>query len=361
MTLADGIKEHLHDWPAAGLERIPGCPVCGSRRRRILHEALTDQIFYCAPGKWDLFRCSECGRGFLDPRPNEDTIGLAYRKYHTHEARKKPSTEALSSLRRMKRSLANGYRNWRFGTDFTPAIKAGIVVARLIPGQREKLEREFRSLPRPSPGARLLDVGFGNAAFLELARAAGWQVSGIDPDPVTVAGARERGLDVRLGSIEGLDEWDASFDVITMSHVIEHTHDPRAVVEKAWRLLKPGGRLWIETPNIDSYGHRRFGRSWRGLEPPRHLVIFTWKALQNLLREQSFENIKRASRDPAYADMAAKSKAIADGHDPYGRIKAAYLDHLTESLLRPIAKINPSLTEMITLVARKPADGRGQP
>jgi len=156
----------------------------------------------------------------------------------------------------LKRSMANGYRNWKYGTNLKPANPLGIPLALAFPAARQMLDQSFRNLHRPGRGERLLDVGFGSGEFLEYAKTAGWEVAGVDPDPVSVESAVQRGLNVRHGGVEAYADMPESFDVITMSHVIEHVHDPHETLKTIYRLLKPGGFLWLTTPNIQSLGHK---------------------------------------------------------------------------------------------------------
>jgi SAM-dependent methyltransferase len=65
----------------------------------------------------------------------------------------------------------------------------------------------------------------------------------------------------------------------------EHVHDPRAVMRELFRLVRPGGKVYLTTLNRRSYGANLFGPSWRGLEPPRHLVLFTPDALVKLVTD----------------------------------------------------------------------------
>jgi len=128
---------------------------------------------------------------------------------------------------------------------------------------------------------KLLDLGCGNGRFLALMRDAGWEVRGIEPDPAAAKVAQEQfGIPVIVGTLEDAELPGESFDAITLSHVIEHVHDPIALLSECRRVLKPEGRAVIVTPNIRSLGHQKFGSSWRGLEPPRHLLIFSLTALR---------------------------------------------------------------------------------
>jgi len=130
-------------------------------------------------------------------------------------------------------------------------------------------------------GKRLLDLGCGDGRFLALMRDAGWDVTGIDPDPTAARRAQENfGIPVIVGSLEDAGFPNESFDAVTLSHVIEHVHDPVALLSECRRVLKPEGRAVIVTPNIRSLGHRKFGGVWRGLEPPRHLYLFSSETLR---------------------------------------------------------------------------------
>jgi SAM-dependent methyltransferase len=206
----------------------------------------------------------------------------------------------------------NSYRNHRFGGRLQPSVTWGSWIVRLIPSYRSAVEHELRYLPALWPGARLLDVGFGGGSFLALAKDVGWEIAGADTDPIVVNNALQRGLEVRAGGIEVYADSKGSFDALSMSHVIEHVHEPRVTLEWARKLLKPEGLLYVETPNMDALGHREFAARWRGLEPPRHLTMFTWDGLERLLNAAGFEVVRRIARPSLYSELAAASRARTD-------------------------------------------------
>ena len=142
------------DWREEGIESLGACPVCQSAERDLLHGDLRDRIFFCSPGKWKMWVCRGCGSGYLDPRPTEDTIHLAYREYYTHEEQVQLPAGELRGLRWLQRVLANGYKNWKFGTDLQPSSWLGVPVALLMPVQRAILDRQFRHLPPRAGGGR---------------------------------------------------------------------------------------------------------------------------------------------------------------------------------------------------------------
>ena len=263
-------------------ERVPACPVCGDERRELLHAELADRL-YGAPGRWRLQRCAGCGAGYLDPRPTPESIGGAYEAYYTHEV-----TSPAGAPDSLPRRLRNGYLNARYGYELRPAMPLGRFVVPLLPGRRAAADRHVRGLRRPRAGARVLDVGCGNGDFLLELRAGGWVAEGLESDARAAALARAQGLDVRDGTLEEDTYPAGSFDAVTMSHVLEHLHDPVGTLQVAREVLRDDGVLWIATPNLASPGHARYGRAWRGLEPPRHLVLFTPSALVTALDRAGF-------------------------------------------------------------------------
>jgi SAM-dependent methyltransferase len=300
------------EWPAGGFETVSACPVCGCGKRRVLYAGLRDRAFRAAPGSWTLVRCQDCRSAYLDPRPTPETIELAYRSYYTHG----PTTLA-PPVGRLRQGLANDYRRARWGYAQGPAIPGGRVIPRVAPSRAALVDREIRHLPA-TPGGRLLDVGCGSGAFLAQMTALGWRAEGVDPDPAAVASASEAGLSVTQGTLADLDpgEHGNSFDAVTLSHVIEHLHDPAENLRRISVLLRPGGRVWIATPNLEALGLRRFGRDWLGLDPPRHLVLFTRASLERLLRNTGFEPLPPPPASPHALQMFSQSAAIGEGRLP---------------------------------------------
>lgn len=319
-AVSDDAKPWLKPWPSDDLQSVSKCPVCGSPDRKILHDELIDNVFFVAPGYWTLHQCETCKSAYLDPRPDEKSIGKAYSSYYTHtsSAGTRTPTAELSLARRLMRWLANGYLNRRYETNRFPAVRVGSALLKLFPRGRQMLDGEFRFLPKPRPFQKLLDIGCGNGAFLSSAGEAGWDVAGVDPDIKAAATANKLGFEVRHGSIELFDGLSSLFDAITLSHVIEHVHEPRTMIQAAFRLLKPGGVLYVETPNIESRGALIFGKAWRGLETPRHLVVFSPTGLTRLLHETGFSRSHFKSRNAfVRRDMDIRSLRIGMGRSPY--------------------------------------------
>ncbi len=247
-------------WPTNGTESVPFCPVCGCSEKTTLHAGLSDLTFNVAPGAWNMIRCNYCHSGYLDPRPTSETIELAYVNYYTHED---TSQKIVGLFGRLRRGIAESYANWRFGTHFAGQITMGHIFALFLPRLRRYLDVRYgRHLPDANERGskrRLLDVGCGNGEFLACASAMGWLAEGIDVDPAAITAATAAGYSARQVAIDDPSLIQESYDQITLSHVIEHVAAPHEQLKGCFNLLAPGGRLWLQTPNIDSLGHEVFG------------------------------------------------------------------------------------------------------
>jgi SAM-dependent methyltransferase len=275
---------------------IPFCPVCGGTGA-IAYTALEDRLFG-APGRWRMQRCvkNRCRTLWLDPAPHPGDLGLIYQSYYTHASSAHCSTNVLND------GCHQMWAAWRLGYP-KPVRPTWRRMRKFMLDLREVERAEFFRfyLPWQSDG-RVLDVGCGAGNELNLLRHLGWQAEGLEPDRAAVDAATHAALKVTQGDLLSHPFAPESFDAVTMSHVIEHLVDPKRHLREAWRLLRPGGRLVLLTPNANSWGHRHYGADWRGLEPPRHLQIFTLPSLKQTLRELDFDisRARTSARDAGY-------------------------------------------------------------
>jgi 2-polyprenyl-3-methyl-5-hydroxy-6-metoxy-1,4-benzoquinol methylase len=292
---------------------VERCPVCDAGGGATLHAGLRDRVFGVAPGTWRLVRCPGCGAARLNPRPSDEVLASLYGDYYTH-APPAPNLVPTTAVGRALRALRNDHVNARLGYRLSPAFWPGRAVARVTPPLAAIAERGVRSLPA---GGRLLDVGCGNGEFVAEATAAGWSAAGIDLDPVAVKAGRAAGLDLAIEDIAArAGREPGAYDAVTLSHVVEHVADPHALLQAARTLLRPGGHLWVATPNLDAAGHRAFGADWLGLDPPRHLVLFDAPSLARTLASAGFTAVRVLRPTPNAGRWFRISQAIRSGPAP---------------------------------------------
>ncbi len=280
-----------------------GCFLCGSAAAP-LHERLQDQLFG-SPGQWRLVRCTSrsCGLVFLDPPPTDEELARAYATYCTHEdSPEVPEHPGRDGLAR----TALHWVNWSL-------MRATGALA----GQRDL---KHLCLTKVHPG-RVLDVGCGNGARLARLRRLGWEVIGQEVDASAAEVARRaHGITVHVGPLESLELPAGGFDAVTMNHVIEHVRQPVALLAETWRLVAPGGRLVCVTPNVTSLGARVFGRHWYGLDPPRHLHLFSRRTLGTLATAAGIPNwrcVTSVAHSISFALSSLEKRAARGGlfHD----------------------------------------------
>lgn len=102
-------------------------------------------------------------------------------------------------------------------------------------------------------GGRWLDLGSGSGEFSFLAARMGAEVTAVEPNEGYAAYCREKlGLDVQGKVLEECDFAPGSFDLIRLSHVLEHMRDPVTSLDRLRGWLRPGGVIYVEVPNIEA-------------------------------------------------------------------------------------------------------------
>lgn len=282
----------------------PDCPLCNTKGH-LLYQNLTDRLFDSS-GKWNIAKCpnKNCGLLWLNPMPKSDEIWKAYRNYYTHSDSKSP---ILSVLRPLEKSFISIKYKYKSKESFLKKLLAYLIY--LFPTEHAEIDMRVFYL-KSEPGKNLLDIGCGDGGLIERLSELGWEVHGIDFDENAVAHCKQKGLDVRAGDILSQKFANATFDVITFNHVIEHLFNPVEVIKECYRILKPGGKLVLATPNNKSWMYRNiFQQNWFSLDPPRHVLIYNRKNLSGILEQQNFriEVNKTTIRNEFYVYTGSKS------------------------------------------------------
>jgi 2-polyprenyl-3-methyl-5-hydroxy-6-metoxy-1,4-benzoquinol methylase len=274
------------------MSRIP-CPLCGADERTLVARYA---------GMWN-FRvrnvvCRRCGLGYRSEPWSQEQVKAFY-------------------------PTVSRYYQQVFG--------ANRLAGSCLDQQREQAEpRADFVRERLHPGARLLDVGAGNGNFVEAARARGLVAEGIELDEDAVQRASASGIPVTLAAFEDVALPPESLDALTMFDVLEHSADPRAFLQTASRLLKPGGLLIIDVPDAL---HTTVKLEYYLV--PEHNWHFTSGTLRYLLTQNGWEmremetvavpyNIARAVRAVAVKVPAGEVRAIPTGPDEHDAVVASF-------------------------------------
>jgi 2-polyprenyl-3-methyl-5-hydroxy-6-metoxy-1,4-benzoquinol methylase len=337
-------------------ESCPRCILCGSNGT-LIYSSQQDRLFGVT-GVWDFKICSnpDCKLIWLDPMPITEDLGKAYANYYTHTT--KAQTGRMGLLKRVYRLMKRGYLadKYQYETASKPWLAKTIgKLLYLFPIRRGTVDDEVRYLPAVVQG-RLLDVGCGSGEWLMTMRQLGWQVEGIDFDSNAISVAKENGLEAGIGSLEQQKFPASRFDAVTLNHVIEHVPDPVLTLTECCRILRPGGRLVLCTPNGASLGHRLFKKNWRGLEPPRHLHIFSTATAVRLLELSGFNRIRVIPQVSCF--VIQKSLLLKWGQAEWFRafrldFFMRILAHFVNGVEFCLTKWNPSFAECMAVIAVK--------
>jgi 2-polyprenyl-3-methyl-5-hydroxy-6-metoxy-1,4-benzoquinol methylase len=145
---------------------------------------------------------------------------------------------------------------------------------------------------------KLLDVGCNEGRGLRIYAGNGFEAEGLDLNEAAAAVAREAGLTVHTRLLEEFHP-AAPYDVVVLSNVMEHTLDPRQILQDVHRILQKGGQVWISCPNGKSWLRKVFGKSWINWHVPFHTFHFSSKVLRGLLAETGYTGVEIRTVTPA--------------------------------------------------------------
>jgi SAM-dependent methyltransferase len=223
-----------------------GCPLCSATDVELYvnspHRELTSAAIGSSRkevGCGQILRCRQCRLGFRASRTDDDDLARLYADYDT-----------------------------------------GVYQSE-VRGRMATADRHLHIVRRYCSPSRLLDVGCASGMFLACAADVGWRVVGVEPSTALSRLAEEklngRGR-VIATTLQNAGLSDGDFDVVTLWDVLEHVPQPLEFLRMAVRLLKRGGHLFLNVPDLDSFQARLLGSRWP-LLLPEHLNYFNRKSL----------------------------------------------------------------------------------
>jgi glycosyltransferase involved in cell wall biosynthesis/SAM-dependent methyltransferase len=226
------------------------CPVCAQKRL----------VYAFSLKGYRICRCDNCSFMFTNPQPSDEVLAGIYNE--TYFIGSLAGESALA--RDLKRATARHYLE----------IMRGYAAAPLR--------------------GKLLEVGCGRGEFLVEASRLGLDVSGVEYSEASASVARtllEGRGQVLTGEVDNVPLEEGSFDYCVFADVIEHVRDPAAFIQRIWRLLKPGGMVFIATPSLDSPIARLMRSNWMEFKL-EHLSYFSRSTLDQLLHRNHFKQVQ---------------------------------------------------------------------
>lgn len=204
-------------------------------------------------------QCSFCSLIF-DPEPQKNLISQYKKSYFVNNSPK------------------GGYANYFEGM----RINSKTFLNRL---------KKFKN--KITKNGRVLDVGCALGDCLIQAKKLGWiNVLGIDPSAYAIKTAKSRGLSVKQGTLKTVNFENNSFDLVLSQDQIEHITDPVPELKRMAKILKPGGWLFLVTPDTSGFWAKILGRFWYHYKPGEHITYFSKKTISIALKRAGFKEIR---------------------------------------------------------------------
>jgi 2-polyprenyl-3-methyl-5-hydroxy-6-metoxy-1,4-benzoquinol methylase len=221
------------------------CNICSSPNRKLIFERERYQI------NFKIQRCNNCGLVYLNPRPCSSQLSEYYSNVYNYEG------------------FLENHDN-------------------LITKSRKDLEL----IQKYKKEGNLLEIGCMYGFLLDCARKSGFKAYGVEISQKATDYARKNfALDIFNGRLEESSFDTQFFDVIFLSHLLEHLEDPMGTLKIISRILKPDGVLIIKCPNFGSLMSKIMRTDWGWLAPPEHLYHFTPKTITNMLNKAGISDI----------------------------------------------------------------------
>jgi len=225
------------------------CPICGPGIR---------EVTVWRKNRYRYVRCTRCGLIYINPQLTDESVARIYSEM-LYDQKSDRLDLLLPHLDRYKSNLFKRFETYR---------RTG----------------------------ELLDVGCFKGFFLYSAARRNWTAVGTEVSrPAVQYACQQLGLTVAQGDLLELEQFQrGQFDIITLFDVIEHLSRPDRYVRRAHRLLRPGGLLYLETPNVRALPRYLLGRRWT-IFHRLHRYYFQPETITRLLGRAGFERIRIAT------------------------------------------------------------------
>jgi SAM-dependent methyltransferase len=238
--------------------QLKACPNCSCTS--ISSKFVVQDRHYGIKGDFNFDVCNDCGLVFLNPMPNNEELSKFYpeESYYAY--------------------------HMNFPTPKKDSFLKGIAKSILLLNSREEMKFD-------RPG-KVLDIGCGNGWVLSQYKHKGWEVAGVEPSKVAAEIGNKAGLNIYNGTLLDAAFPSDKFDFVRSNHSFEHIFNPNEVLDEIYKILKPGGKLFIGIPNYAGMNSKLAKKYWYFLGAPVHTFNYSPRNIKQLLKRHNFEVTK---------------------------------------------------------------------
>lgn len=264
-----------HDRKKIIKSKLTDCPICSSRN--IKHKYTTKDVEYnVVDPEFDIYVCEECKTYFINPVPDENKISKFYNfsNYSSYGAYKEISPEI--EYTRIEKWLINKRILTFKDRILFSAMGVDNRILDLLTYMKSK-QINFQNV---------LDVGCGSGFFIKwlikFLKIPKSRIKGIDIFPRVEKFGEILGIEMKCATSREYPE--SGFDLITLSHVLEHEPKPKMMIKRIYDRLSKDGIFYLSVPNSRSLAARAFGKKWICHSVPRHVYNFSKKSITEMTK-----------------------------------------------------------------------------
>jgi SAM-dependent methyltransferase len=234
------------------MQKVSACPIC---HQPDLIPFLSCRDYTVSHETFHLSHCTDCDFVITNPQPDARELPAYYQ------------SDAYISHSNKSQNLID--RIYKFSRNYTIRWKYKLT--------------QHHTVRKP---ASILDYGCGTGAFLKKCQENSMVIAGVEPSQ---RARNEAARHTKISIATRLEEVNATFDVITLWHVLEHVSDLNKTLENLRDRLTENGTMFIAVPNLKSHDAKHYGKHWAAYDVPRHLWHFSRRSMETLLGQHSLK------------------------------------------------------------------------
>lgn len=260
----------------SNLKKLDKCPLCTSKKIESRY-ITADEELHIVDGVFNIFLCKMCKTYFLNPLPKNEMIPAFY-AFNENEKKYGALKNVNHSIKfsRVDKSIKKRKKLGKLGKFLYAFLGIDNRILDLF--NFKILKKKFK---------KVLDIGCGSGKFtLELVKYLDIErsnITGIDIYPEIERFGKKINIRMKCVQLDQLNEYQ--FDLISLSHVLEHMLDPKYIIKEIYKRLSRNGYFFLSVPNSQSLPARIFRKRWICHHVPRHIYVFSKKSIILLTKD----------------------------------------------------------------------------